>query len=137
MFGLDDGSTSRRGTSGEFDGPPASWLFHIDSGSTMKAEKSGFHHQASPDFLGSPSQRKTRDTSGSPWQTNGWCRCFFSLNLSIPRVWATVFLMEGKECLSFSRMHSEGFSFNSGGLGVGSCSRHVVSAFATVRRPPQ
>ena len=32
----------------------------------------------------------------------------------------------------FSRMRSEGFSFNSGGLGVGPCSRRVVSASATV-----
>ena len=30
-------------------------------------------------------------------------------------------------------MRSEGFSFNSGGLGVQPCSRPVVSAFATVR----
>ena len=32
-----------------------------------------------------------------------------------------------------TRMHSEGFSFNSGGLGVEPCSQPVVSAFATVR----
>ena len=37
----------------------------------------------------------------------------------------------------FSRMRSEGFSFNSGGLGVESCSRSVVSMFATVRNRPQ
>ena len=30
-------------------------------------------------------------------------------------------------------MRSEGFSFNSGGLGVEPCSRPVVSKFATVR----
>ena len=36
----------------------------------------------------------------------------------------------------FSRMRCEGFSFNSGGLGVELCSRPVVSAFATaVNRP--
>ena len=34
-------------------------------------------------------------------------------------------------------MRSEGFSFNSGGLGVESCSRSVVSMFATVRNRPQ
>ena len=39
--------------------------------------------------------------------------------------------------LLFSRMRSEGFSFNSGGLGVESCSRSVVSMFATVRNRPQ
>ena len=38
---------------------------------------------------------------------------------------------------SFSRMRSEGFSFNSGGLGVESCSRSVVSMFATVRNRSQ
>ena len=32
----------------------------------------------------------------------------------------------------FSRMRSEGFSFNSGGLGAGSCLRLVVVAFANV-----
>ena len=37
----------------------------------------------------------------------------------------------------FSRMRSEGFSFNSGGLGVESCSRSVASMFATVRNRPQ
>ena len=37
----------------------------------------------------------------------------------------------------FSRMRSEGFSFNSGGLGVESCSRSVVSMFATVRNRSQ
>ena len=37
----------------------------------------------------------------------------------------------------FSRMHSEGFSFNSGGLGVEPCSRPVVSMFATVRNRSQ
>ena len=37
----------------------------------------------------------------------------------------------------FSRMRSEGFSFNSGGLGVEPCSRPVVSMFATVRNRPQ
>ena len=36
-----------------------------------------------------------------------------------------------------SRMRSEGFSFNSGGLGVEPCSRPVVSMFATVRNRPQ
>ena len=39
--------------------------------------------------------------------------------------------------ICFSRMRSEGFSFNSGGLGVESCSRSVVSMFATVRNRPQ
>ena len=39
--------------------------------------------------------------------------------------------------LSFSRMRSEGFSFNSGGLGVEPCSRPVVSTSATVRNRPQ
>ena len=34
-------------------------------------------------------------------------------------------------------MRSEGFSFNSGGLGVESCSRSVASMFATVRNRPQ
>ena len=34
-------------------------------------------------------------------------------------------------------MRSEGFSFNSGGLGVEPCSRPVVSMFATVRNRPQ
>ena len=34
-------------------------------------------------------------------------------------------------------MRSEGFSFNSGGLGVDSCSQLVVVAFATVRRRSQ
>ena len=38
---------------------------------------------------------------------------------------------------SFSRMRSEGFSFNSGGLGVESCSRPVASMFATVRNRSQ
>ena len=33
----------------------------------------------------------------------------------------------------FSRMRSEGFSFNSGGLAAEPCSRPVVSMFATVR----
>ena len=37
----------------------------------------------------------------------------------------------------FSRMRSEGFSFNSGGLGVESCSRPVVCMFATVRNRSQ
>ena len=37
----------------------------------------------------------------------------------------------------FSRMRSEGFSFNSGGLGVESCSRSVASMFATVRNRSQ
>ena len=37
----------------------------------------------------------------------------------------------------FSRMRSEGFSFNSGGLGVEPCSRPVVSMFATVRNRSQ
>ena len=37
----------------------------------------------------------------------------------------------------FSRMRSEGFSFNSGGLGVESCSRPVASMFATVRNRSQ
>ena len=37
----------------------------------------------------------------------------------------------------YSRMRSEGFSFNSGGLGVESCSRSVVSMFATVRNRSQ
>ena len=37
----------------------------------------------------------------------------------------------------FSRMRSEGFSFNSGGLGVEPCSRPVVSTSATVRNRPQ
>ena len=40
-------------------------------------------------------------------------------------------------CGSFSRMRSEGFSFNSGGLGVEACSRPIVSAFATVVNRPQ
>ena len=34
-------------------------------------------------------------------------------------------------------MRSEGFSFNSGGLGVEPCSRPVVSASATVRNRSQ
>ena len=38
---------------------------------------------------------------------------------------------------NFSRMRSEGFSFNSGGLGVEPCSRPVVSMFATVRNRSQ
>ena len=37
----------------------------------------------------------------------------------------------------FSRVRSEGFSFNSGGLGVEPCSRPVVSKFATVRNRSQ
>ena len=37
----------------------------------------------------------------------------------------------------YSRMRSEGFSFNSGGLGVEPCSRPVVSTSATVRNRPQ
>ena len=43
----------------------------------------------------------------------------------------------GARSCSFSRMRSEGFSFNSGGLGVESCSRSVVSMFATVRNRSQ
>ena len=34
---------------------------------------------------------------------------------------------------AFSRMRSEGFSLNSGGLGVEPCSRRVVVSFAVVR----
>ena len=37
----------------------------------------------------------------------------------------------------FSRMRSEGFSFNSEGLEVESCSRPVVCMFATVRNRSQ
>ena len=39
--------------------------------------------------------------------------------------------------MSFSRMRSEGFLFNSGGLGVEPCSRPVVSMFTTVRNRSQ
>ena len=43
----------------------------------------------------------------------------------------------GHWVLYFSRMRSEGFSFNSGGLGVEPCSRPVVSMFAIVRNRSQ
>ena len=41
-------------------------------------------------------------------------------------------LLDGFAHDCFSRMRSEGFSFNSGGLGVKPCSRPVVSAIAAV-----
>ena len=54
----------------------------------------------------------------------------------------TIRLMPGitqnvKFCFPECVAASEGFSFNSGGLGVEPCSRPVVSKFATVRNRSQ
>ena len=61
-------------------------------------------------------------------------RCKFSFFVC---VFSMFFFNVSCFCASCSRMRSEGFSFNSGGLGVESCSRSVVSMFATVRNRSQ
>ena len=52
-------------------------------------------------------------------------------------VLSTVRCCEMLGIITFSRMRSERFSFNSEGLGVEPCSRPVVSKFATVRNRSQ
>ena len=62
------------------------------------------------------------------------CFCLFLIDLSWLK---SVFFCISSLFFFDSRMRSEGFSFNSEGLGVGSCSRRIVSAPATVRNRPQ
>ena len=71
--------------------------------------------------------------TGSIFLQNGPWKCVLPYFLgeiasAVPKVSAKIV---------FSRIRSEGFSFNSGGLGVESCSRSVVSMFATVRNRSQ